>query len=106
MAGDQEQLSLVVERDERRVLVRLRGELDIATAPRLVDVLDGADREVVIDLEELAFLDAHGLDALAHGSAHAELQGDRLVVVNANPLARRMFEITGLDHLLVTRGAV
>src|SRR2546423_1848468 len=47
MAGEEELLSIVVEQHERRTLIRLRGDLDIATAPQLVDVLGRANSEIV-----------------------------------------------------------
>ena len=100
MDDDAEQLSIVVEQHEDRMLVRLRGELDIVTAPMLESALDRANREIVVDLEDLEFLDAKGLGTLAQASARAERHGDRLVVVNADSFAQRVFEVTGLDHLL------
>ena len=30
----------------------------------------------------------------------AEQHGDRVIVINAGPLAEGMFQVTGLDHLL------
>jgi anti-sigma B factor antagonist len=100
MAGDAEQLSMVVERQGGRVLVRLRGELDIATAPMLANALNNANSEFVVDLAELAFLDASGLDTLADASARAEQGGHHLAVINADSFTQRIFELTGLDHLL------
>ena len=85
---------------EHQTLIRLRGELDIVTAPAFVDALSEANSEIVVDFADLAFLDASGLGALARGGELAEAHGNRLVVVNVGPLAQRMFELTGLDHLL------
>jgi anti-sigma B factor antagonist len=100
MADDAEQLSIVVERQGDRVLVRLRGELDIRTAPMLADALNEANSEIVVDFADLAFLDASGLDTLVAASARAERDADHLLVVNADPFTRRLFELTGLDYLL------
>jgi anti-anti-sigma factor len=100
MDDDAEQLSIVVEQHGDRMLIRVRGELDIVTAPMLERALDRANSEIVVDLQDLAFLDAKGLGTLAHASARAERHGDRLVVVNADSFTQRMLKITGLDHLL------
>ena len=100
MADNPEQLSIVVERHERGVLLRLRGELDIVTTPVFADALSEANREVVVDFAGVTFLDASGLGALARASERAEQHGDGVIVINAGPLARRMFELTELDYLL------
>jgi anti-sigma B factor antagonist len=100
MAGITPQLSIVVEQHGHRTIVRLSGELDIVTAPELENALCSANSEIIVDLADLAFMDASGLGVLASIGAREERRGDRLVIVNANPLAQRMFELTGLDHLL------
>jgi anti-sigma B factor antagonist len=100
MPDDRDQLSIVLERHGHRVLVRLRGELDIVTAPAFADALNQTNSEIVVDFADLAFVDASGLGVLAHASERAEQDGDQLIVVNAGPLAQRMFTVSGLDHLL------
>jgi anti-sigma B factor antagonist len=100
MADDAGQLSIVVEQQDNGMLIRLQGELDIVTAPLLAEKLNEANSEIVVDLADLGFLDASGLGTLASASARAERHGDHLVVINPDPLKQRMFELTGLDHLL------
>ena len=100
MADNAEQLPIVVEQQHDRMLIRLGGELDAATAPVLAETLSQANSEIIVDLADLAFLDASGLGVLARASVRAERHGDHLSVVNANSLTREMFELTGLDHLL------
>jgi anti-sigma B factor antagonist len=94
------QLSLVVEQHDDRTIVRLSGELDLVTAPGFADALRSANSEIVIDCSDLRFLDASGLGVLAQASERAERDGHSLMVVNARPLAQRVFEVTGLGHLL------
>lgn len=76
---------------------RVQGELDIASAPALeADVL----RELclpasvlVIDLQELEFLDSSGLRALLLAQGHAEQAGARLVLVPGPPQVQAIFEV-------------
>ena len=100
MAESPELLSIGVEHQDDRLLMTLRGELDLSTAPALADALRGANSEVVVDLAALEFIDASGLNVFAIAGQRLERNGDRLAIVNANPLARRSFELTGLEHLL------
>jgi anti-anti-sigma factor len=94
MADDSERLSVAVEHHKDRMLVRVRGELDMSTASLLANTLGAANSEIVIDLADLTFLDASGLSVLAQAGERAEEHGDRLAIVNA------MFQLTGLEHLL------
>src|SRR4051794_1212929 len=100
VADRPELLSIAIEHHDDRMLVSLRGELDLSTAPALDEALRDANSEIVVDLSALAFIDASGLNVLASAGRRAERHGDRLVNINASPLARQMFRLTALDHLL------
>ena len=48
----------------RVVVVRVQGEMDTATAPRMGEVVDAQlamERQVVLDLSSVDFMDLHGL---------------------------------------------
>ena len=97
---------LAVERtsDEGFELVLVEGELDIATAPRLISVLNRAVQEalqsLVVDLSEVDFMDSTGLALLIN--AHRRLTRRRkgfAVVCPPGPL-RRVFEVTDMVDTL------
>jgi|tagenome__1003787_1003787.scaffolds.fasta_scaffold16733552_1 anti-anti-sigma factor len=98
--ADTQQLSIVVEQQQDRTVIQVRGEVDLATAPALAEALAEANSDIVVDLAELAFMDASGLQALGEAGERAQRDDDRLTVIHASPLVRRMFELTGLAHLL------
>ena len=71
--------------DNGTLHVLVRGELDLATAPELEDMLVGAiegGREVVLDLRELEFMDSSGVRVLV--VAHTRAQG-RFGLIAAAP---------------------
>ena len=80
-------------------VLALRGELDVATVPRLADPLRVAiaagKTSVVIDLGELTFLDSTGLMVLLNGLRRVVRQGGNLVISCTNPTVLRLFDITG-----------
>jgi anti-anti-sigma factor len=84
-----------------RVVVFIRGELDLATAPELenvvTDALD-AGHDVVVDLRELEFMDSSGLRVLV--SAHKRAQsGPRFQIVRppaGGPIAK-ILAIAGVE---------
>lgn len=85
-------------------LLLVEGELDIATASRLIGVLNGAVQEalrsLVVDLTEVDFMDSTGLALLIN--AHRRLTRRRkgfAVVCPPGPL-RRVFEVTDMVETL------
>ena len=88
--------------------ISLSGELDMATVPVLNDQLaaleqDGA-KTIVLDLRDLRFIDSSGLHAFVGAFRRSEEIGHRLLFVGANPLARRLCEMTGTEYLLDAMG--
>ena len=85
-----------------RATVRVRGELDIATADQayayLRDVVDNQDGPVTMNLSELSFCDAAGLGVLARVAGHARRSGRSLKLTAARPALLRIMHITGLDE--------
>jgi anti-sigma B factor antagonist len=82
--------------------VRVRGELDIATADQaysyLRDVVDSQDGPVTMNLSELTFCDAAGLGVLARVAGHARRAGHSLKLTAARPSLVRIMRITGMDE--------
>jgi anti-sigma B factor antagonist len=64
--------------------VRVTGELDIATAPQLAEMLGRAEercQRVVLDLRELTLMDSAGVHVILDATLRATAAGRRLVVV-------------------------
>jgi anti-sigma B factor antagonist len=85
--------------DQSTHVLALRGELDVATVPRLADPLRDAiaagKTGLVVDLGELTFLDSTGLMVLLNGLRRVGREGGNLVIVCTNPTVLRLFDITG-----------
>jgi anti-anti-sigma factor len=91
------------EHDGRAVIV-LRGELDLATAPRFEEVVDerlNAGLDVIVDVRELQFMDSSGLRVLV--AAHARTaNGQRFLIVRppAGGAIQKVLAIAGLESEL------
>lgn len=85
-----------------KAVVRVRGELDIATADQaytyLRDVVDSQEGPVLMNLSELSFCDAAGLGVLARVAGHARRSGRSLKLTAVRPALLRIMRITGLDE--------
>jgi len=85
--------------NDRTLIVRLDGELDIYSAGDLhnqLRQLECGRTEVVIDLSGLAFIDCAGLRELVEADARARARGGRLTLIDGPPAVRRLFTLTGL----------
>jgi anti-anti-sigma factor len=99
---------LTIQIDARNGVTRiaLAGELDMATVPILDHQLTASERDgaIVLDLRDLGFIDSSGLHALVRAYGRSEQNGHRLLVVGANPIVRRLCEVTGTEFLLDAKG--
>jgi anti-anti-sigma factor len=91
-------------------VLTLRGELDIASAPVLVEgalrcIGQGHDR-LVLDLAEVTFLDSSGINAIVRVLRSAEAHGGRLALARPTRQARRVFELTSFDRFVAVRDTV
>jgi anti-sigma B factor antagonist len=79
-------------------VIALRGELDASTSRGLAEQLSGPPGSlVVVDLNEVSFLDSSGLGTIHIARRKAIQEGGNLVVCRPGSMIRRVFEITGLD---------
>jgi stage II sporulation protein AA (anti-sigma F factor antagonist) len=88
--------------DGERV-IRLRGELDIESAPDLERVLlrpRPARQRVVLDLAELKFMDSTGLRVLLRARTAADEGRWEIQLRNVPPTIRRLFDMTGVHAAL------
>jgi anti-anti-sigma factor len=88
--------------------VHVAGDLDLAAAPQLMEALRDLEQEaclIVLDLREIAFLDAAGVHVIVDASIAARrdghrllFDGHRLLLVGASAGVQRVFALTGTSH--------
>src|SRR5437660_501235 len=91
---------VVVGAGAESVVIRPRGELDLATSDRLAATLQTADSSaqvIVLDLSGLSFIDAAGLRVLIEAK---QALGDRLALLPGPPSVQRLFALTRTEDAL------
>ena len=83
------------------------GDVDLATAPRLVshatDVIRHGGRALVLDLRAVEFMDSAGLAALLNVLRRVTAVDGELVLADVQPQARRLLHDTRVDqHFAIT----
>jgi anti-anti-sigma factor len=100
-------LEIIEVRDARSVRVRLRGELDLAGAPTLSERLRRLRERrepVLLDLDELEFIDMSGLRVLLAASAEASHDGWSFAVTRGSAQVRRLIGLVRLERQLPLDG--
>ena len=108
------ELSLTTTREPgptgEQVVLVVAGTLDVHRAPqlrqRLVDLAGTGWHDLVLDLEDVAEVDAYGLGVLLAGAARARARGGRLQLVCTRAALLGPLRATGLVRLLPVHASV
>ena len=98
------QLGLDATRSGDVAVVTVRGDLDLASAPRLrtaaLDELLAGCRRLVLDLRDLEFIDSVGLGMIVAIRKRARGLGGDVALVVATERIRRPLELSGVARIL------
>jgi anti-sigma B factor antagonist len=87
--------------EDGHVIVELRGELDVSTAPelreRLLGTLVGQPGSLILDLSRLRFMDSTGVTVLVATQQRADLRGWTLRLANPQKVVATVLHTTSLD---------
>jgi len=97
---DATQFSTTSEQRDAIWVLRARGELDLATVPTLAASIDAAieagARNVLLELDEVTFMDSSGIREIVRGRKEIAEQGGRLKIDGASGAVQQVLEVSGL----------
>jgi anti-sigma B factor antagonist len=97
------ELSLSTRTVGNHTVLQVGGEVDVYTAPRLrerlIELVDGGARHVVVDLGTVEFLDSTGLGVLVGAHKRLRAVGGTLGLVCTREPLLKIFRITALDQV-------
>jgi len=97
------ELSLSTRSLADHTVLEVGGEVDVYTAPRLrerlVELVEGGARSVIIDLSRVEFLDSTGLGVLVGALKRLRAAGGSLGLVCGQERLLKIFRITALDRV-------
>ena len=105
-----ENLQVDVRSAPDRIVLRLLGELDLASAPFLQDKLESAESAetplMVLDLDDLAFIDSTGLRIILAAHERSVERGQLLALTRGSQQVQRLMSITHVgEHLRIIESA-
>jgi anti-sigma B factor antagonist len=84
------------------LVVATRGELDFASVDVLLgavkDAVGASPADVVLDLDDVTFMDCTALRGVVETSKHLTASGGSLSVVCTNRFVRRVMRLTGFEQ--------
>ncbi|MET7960501.1 STAS domain-containing protein [Micromonospora zamorensis] len=97
-------LSLSVRPGRGCTVLEVHGELDMATSPQLREglqrLVEAGDRQIVVDLAGVRFMDSSALGALVLMFKALREVGGRLSLASAQPAVRTVLTITSVDRVI------
>jgi anti-anti-sigma factor len=96
-------MEITVEFPEQGIcVVRVSGELDLATAPAfdvvIRDVLATRPKQLVADLSSLTYINSSGMHVLLRADIRLSREGGRVVILGARPEVRVPLDLIGLPQ--------
>jgi anti-sigma B factor antagonist len=103
-------LGLDVKERNSWAALSVQGEVDVYTAPQfreqLIQLVDQGQRQILVDLEGVEFLDSTGLGVLVGGLKRVRSQDGDLALVCTQRRILKVLEITGLTKVFTIYDAV
>ncbi|GAA5177617.1 anti-sigma factor antagonist BldG [Rugosimonospora acidiphila] len=97
------ELSLSARAAEGHLVLEVAGEIDVYTAPqlreRLIALVEGGARRLIVDLDRVEFLDSTGLGVLVGALKRLRGVNGELFLVCDQERLLKIFRITGLDRV-------
>ena len=98
-------LTLTTREADGKTIVAVGGEIDVYTAPKLRDkiteLVAGGAYDLVVDMQEVEFLDSTGLGVLVGGLKKVRAHSGSLQLVCNQDRLLKIFRITGLAKVFV-----
>ena len=98
-----EDFSTEVNATDEATVIHVRGEIDMATAGRLRDVIEphmGPNQKIILDLAEVEFMDSSSLKVLVQARGRLTEDGGSLILRNPSKSAHRLLTVAGANDLL------
>ena len=104
------ELSLTTRVEGDATVIAVGGEIDVYTAPKLreqlVELVNAGQYHLVVDMEQVEFLDSTGLGVLVGGLKRVRAHDGSLRLVCTQERILKIFRITGLTKVFPIHDSV
>lgn len=96
-------MELSTQHQDEVVIITVKGEIDLYNAKKLSDALEGAHQEgvknVIIDVENVSYIDSTGIGALIKGKKIFKTAGGDVKLAAVQESIQDVFNRTKLDSI-------
>lgn len=82
-------------------ILRVNGEIDIYTCPKLGEALESVTTEdhkiLILNLENVHYIDSTGLGTIAKSALSLDALGGQIKIICSTPQVKKVFEVSGLS---------
>ncbi len=97
-------MSIITAQNKNLQTIVLTGEIDFAASldidPLLAKAVSECNDELLLDLENVTFIDSEGIKMLLHAFGELAEKKKRARIVKCSPRIRRVFKLAGVETLL------
>lgn len=84
-------------------ILKIIGDMDNANSMRvknkIEEMLSGEERRIIIDLEEVDYINSYGIGLIRSAKSHAEKVGGDIALINLEGRLRTILEMVGMDEV-------
>jgi anti-sigma B factor antagonist len=103
-------LDLIVRKEGDYAILEVGGEIDVYTAPKLreklIELVSDGSYHLIVDLENVDFLDSTGLGVLVGGLKRVRNHDGSLQLVCTQEKILKIFRITGLTKVFPIHSSI
>ncbi len=96
-------MQVKVHRDSELAVISVAGEVDLYSSPEMRKAITGVTRKkvpvVVVDLEQVEYMDSSGVATLVEGLQLSNGYGGSFRLAGLRPEVREVFELSRLDRV-------
>ena len=96
-------MNIVCEKKETGTLLQVSGRMDAVTAPafekEFIEVMDGGETKVVVDLGDLQYISSAGLRSILASAKKAKKGGCTMQFCGLNGMVEEVFQVSGLGTM-------
>ncbi len=93
--------SLEIEQKNNIPIIHVSGEIDVYTCPqlrsKLAELVKNGQRSLILNLENIQYIDSTGLGTIAHTARSIETENGRVCIVCTKNQIKKIFEVSGLE---------
>lgn len=97
-------MEIVESNDNGVITLQVNGRMDASSSPalerRVLELVDGGERRLVLNLAQLDYISSAGLRVLLVAAKRLSAGGGKLAIAGLQPQVKEVFDVAGFSSIL------